>query len=650
MNQAATSPSEVFDTWAEVYDRQPNPLLSLEQRLLSPMLPDVRGLNVLDAGCGTGRWLQQLEDRSPGSMVGVDFSAEMLIRAAAKLRQHRDLRLGKCSALPVQDATFDLVLSSFVLSYLPDLKAFAGEVDRVTRPGANIFLTDMHPGTEASFNWKRSFPTKRSDIEIEAHRWSLPQIIHAFRSSGFEILSLLEPTFGSVEKQIFEESGRLDRFRSVVAMPAIYILQLRKLASPAAQDIAAPDAAESLCLVGARCALGADAVTSASLEIHAGYITSIGIQSWLHTEPDSLSAGTLDLSGYLLLPGLINAHEHLEFGLFPNIGNGPYQNAAEWAQDIHLSNASVIAQHRSVPRSVCLWWGAIRNLICGVTTVCHHNPVPPELLEPAFPVRVLSAFGWAHSLSLESDLARTFALTPRHLPFILHSAEGIDEKSQREIFDLDRLHALDGRTVLVHGLACTREAVFLVNERRAALILCPTSNQFLFHRSPTSAFIRSVDTAVLGSDSPLTAAGDLLDEIRFARMQIGLDAHSLYNMVTERSAKVFRLRKGEGRLRPGSVADVVAVRDIGLSPADTLAQLTFDQVELVILSGRIQLASTHLLERLPSALVLGLRPLEIDGHMRWIRAPVGELLTEAEKVLGNDLRIGGKKVRHATAS
>ena len=67
---------------------------------------------------------------------------------------------------------------------------------------------------------------------------------------------------------------------------------------------------------------------------------------------------------------------------------------------------------------------------------------------------------------------------------------------------------------------------------------------------------------VLGSDSPLTAAGDLLDEIRFAHTHIGLDANSIYAMVTNRAADVLRLRRGEGTLRPGSVADIVVVRDM----------------------------------------------------------------------------------------
>ncbi len=650
MNQLSCLPSEVFDSWAEVYDAQPNPLLSLEQRVLEPMLPDVRGLDVLDAGCGTGRWLHQLAARSPRSLFGVDISPAMLLLAAIKLNHSCDLRVGSCTALPVSDCAADVVLSSFVVSYLHDLEAFAQEIDRVARPGATIFLTDMHPDTEASCNWKRSFQSGGSDTRINGCGWSLYEITRAFQSHGFKLLSLIEPAFSLEERQIFEECGRLDLYQSAATLPAIYVLQLRKPASSPRPRKVALNPGRSIRLTGARCALGPDSAAPASVSIAGETIHSIREEPWVDEKYGSFSGTSLDLSGFLLLPGLVNSHDHLEFSLFPNIANGPYQNAAQWAQDIHSNHASLIARHRKVPRSTRLWWGAIRNLLCGATTVCHHNPVSPELLAPGFPIRVVSDFGWAHSLSLEPRLESKFAESQTDLPFILHAAEGIDEESMQEVFDLDRIHALDQRTVLVHGLACTPEGVSLINRRLAAVILCPTSNEFLFHRSPSLGFIHSLNTAVLGSDSPLTAGGDLLDEIRFAHRQIGLDANSLYAMVTDRPAEVLRLRRGEGRLKPGSLADILVVRDTGISPAETLAQLTIAQIELVILAGRIQLAGPSLFDRLPIALRQGLQLFEVDGHQRWVRAPIDKLLADAEELLGSDLRVGGKRVRRASAA
>jgi cytosine/adenosine deaminase-related metal-dependent hydrolase/ubiquinone/menaquinone biosynthesis C-methylase UbiE len=650
MISAATAPSKVFDLWAQVYDEQPNPLLALEQRFLSQMLPDANGLDVLDAGCGTGRWLQLLANQHPASLVGVDSSPQMLQHASDTLGTTSTLRLGSCSTLPIPNASVDLTLASFVLSYLESLEAFARELQRVTRPGADVFLTDMHPDTAISCNWKRSFKANGAEEHLPTSGWSLELITDTFQACGFELLTRLEPRFDSHEKIIFEQNGKTKAYESSANLSAIYILQLRKkvASTPRLRNLSgSPD---GLCISGASYALGPETATTAFIAIEHGQIHSISSEASRQRRNISTATSSIDLPGYLLLPGLINAHDHLEFGLFPNLGAGPYQNSAEWAKEIHRTHASLIANHREVPKSARLWWGAIRNLLCGVTTVCHHNPLTSELLSVDFPVRVLSRFGWAHSLEMDPDVVQNFDHTPPNLPFVLHAAEGIDAKSAQEIFDLDHMRILDDRTVLVHGLALDPKAVALLNRRSSALIICPTSNQFLFHRAPSSSLIQSVNTVVLGSDSPLTAAGDLLDEIGFARNEIGLDANSLYEMVTTRSANVLRLCNGEGHLRPGSIADMVAVKHKGLTPAETIAQLTFDQVELVILSGRVQLASSSLYDQLPDSLKVGLQSLFIDGHQRWLRAPVDNLLAEARKALGQDIRLGGKKVDHANAA
>jgi cytosine/adenosine deaminase-related metal-dependent hydrolase/ubiquinone/menaquinone biosynthesis C-methylase UbiE len=639
------APTEAFDTWAQVYDEQPNPLLSLEQRFLSQLLPDIRGLDILDAGCGTGRWLQHLALKHPASLVGVDTSPEMLRRAEIKLGKRAILHHGTCVALPIRNMTIDIVIASFVLSYLENIEALAQELNRVTRPGATVFLTDMHPDTAISRNWKRSFKADGSETQVQVKPQSLRQITEQFQACGFELLTLIEPPFQVSEKQIFSHNGKLDEYEAAATLPAIYILQLRK-PSASLRHSSLPDAPESLSLNGATYALGPETSTRAAVTLENGRIHSISSYK-AHRKDESSAANSLDLSDYLLLPGLVNAHDHLEFSLFPNLGSGPYQNSTEWAAEIHRVHAAVIARHRSVPKPTRLWWGGVRNLLCGVTSVCHHNPLTRELLASEFPVRILSKFGWAHSLAVDPNLERNFDHTPPNLPFVVHAAEGVDPKSEQEIFDLDRMQILCERTGLVHALALTTRTVALINRRGASVILCPTSNQFLFHITPSPAFIRSLNTVALGSDSPLTAAGDLLDEVNFAHARMSLDANSLYQMVMATPAKVLRLRDGEGHLRSGAIADVIAVRNKGLSPAETLAQLTAAQVELVILSGRIQLASPALYQRLPDALKSGLQPLAVDNFVRWVRAPITSLLAETHKVLGNDIRLGGKRIGYA---
>ncbi|MGA2534616.1 MAG: amidohydrolase family protein [Terracidiphilus sp.] len=395
---------------------------------------------------------------------------------------------------------------------------------------------------------------------------------------------------------------------------------------------------------GARCALGPRETTNASVYIAGGRITRI-LSSLAGLSGVQSDCEQIDLSGFLLLPGLVNAHDHLEFALFPRLGNPPYRNYIEWGDDIHNRFPEIIAKQRAVPKDLRLWWGGIRNLLCGVTTVSHHNPLWPELQREDFPIRVIQKYGWGHSLALGGDLRQARAATHEGQPFIVHACEGIDEQARAELWGLERLGLLDESTVLVHGLAIDRGGVTLMRDRRASLIVCPSSNDFLFGRLPDLSLLSGVEQVALGNDSPLTAEGDLLDEIRFAACCCGVSASRAYQMVTAVPASILRLSDAEGCIRESGFADVIAVRDAGGSPAERLQTMSMADVEFVMIGGRVQLVSEALMERLPCSQSQGLERSSIDGATRWLRAPVSTLLEKTEEVLGKGkVRLGSRRV------
>jgi cytosine/adenosine deaminase-related metal-dependent hydrolase/ubiquinone/menaquinone biosynthesis C-methylase UbiE len=646
---ATTSPaqpgSRVFDLWAQVYDTQSNPLLMLEERSVTPLLPPISGGDVLDVGCGTGRWLTRLETQNPSSLTGTDCSTSMLERARAKVHSATKLEHRECSTLPGEDASKSFVLASFVLSYLNDLHGFASECARILRPEGWVLISDMHPVTAAKRAWTRSFRVEGEKFEIAVHSRSFEEIVSAFRHYGFELRALIEPPFESPERSIFEDAGKLTEFEELTGDAAIYILKLQKR-RPRLQKVA-PRHDSTLQLANARMGLGPAIWRDGAVLIEGGHIASI-------REDADAPAPTLDLDGYVLLPGLINAHDHLEFGLFPKLGRPPdapsYQNSPEWGEEIHQVHADTIERYRQIPKATQLRWGAIRNLLCGVTTVCHHNPLHADLTLQDFPVRVLSRFGWSHSLALDPCLAEKFQATPKDHPFILHAAEGIDEQSRNEIHRLDQMGALDERTVLVHGLACTAKEMSLINRRGASLVVCPTSNHFLFASTLSRDLLTLIERSALGSDSPITAAGDLLDEVRYLYAETGLHPNTIYNMVTSSPAEILHLQDGQGRIEEFGVADLVAVRSQHNTPARALSDLTYADVELVLLAGVVQMASPHLYARLPIDFRSDMELIEVAGHQRRIRAHLQPLFEAAESVLGpNKLSLGGRKVRYLGA-
>ena len=74
-----------YNRWADLYDAYHNPLVALEERsqVLSPSL--LNNKRVLDAGCGTGRWLLKAAAAGAAKVVGLDFSPRMLAQARQNL-------------------------------------------------------------------------------------------------------------------------------------------------------------------------------------------------------------------------------------------------------------------------------------------------------------------------------------------------------------------------------------------------------------------------------------------------------------------------------------------------------------------------------------------------------------------------------------
>lgn len=330
----------------------------------------------------------------------------------------------------------------------------------------------------------------------------------------------------------------------------------------------------------------------------------------------------LDLGGLEILPGLINAHDHLEFALFPRLGGGTYRNAAEWAYDIYHPERSPVREHLAIPKPIRLLWGGLRNLLAGVTTVCHHNPHHP-IFEQEFPVRVVQDFGWAHSFAFSDDVAERLRATPPEHPFVLHLGEGTDLASSAEILRLHRLGGLGPRTVLVHAVGLDECGWELVRSTGVAVVWCPRSNHFTLGTTldPRRLLERGIPFAV-GTDSPLTAQGDLLDELAFIRQSAGFDDQVLRDLVTSSAARILRITPPSG--------DLVATRGFGLPP------------ELVVIDGEVRLIAAGLAPRLPS----GWHALHVEGRDTvLVPFDIPDLLAATRAALGcGDVFLGGRRI------
>jgi malonyl-CoA O-methyltransferase len=211
-------PDAAYALWAKDYPASAhNPLMKTEQRAMCQLLPpDLRGKAVVDAGCGSGRYIVEASSRGAARVVGVDLSAAMLARAAQVSRNvvRADLR-----ALPLRDRWSDLTICGLTVGHLDSLTGALAELCRVTRPGGTILCSDFHPIAH-TIGGKR-------DFSVDGRRYAARHTQHLYgawhdacASLGLRITRVLEPSLDPADLP----AGS----RMVVAHPLVIVFEVRR--------------------------------------------------------------------------------------------------------------------------------------------------------------------------------------------------------------------------------------------------------------------------------------------------------------------------------------------------------------------------------------------------------------------------------------
>ncbi|WP_116952345.1 class I SAM-dependent methyltransferase [Jiangella endophytica] len=192
---------------------------------------DVRGLDVLDLGCGAGHYAAELVKLGAVRVVGVDGS-ETLLRAAQQ-------RLGGRAALHhhnleeplafLADQSFDLAVMALVYHHIDARAQLLDELRRVLRPDGTLLVSTTHPTSDWTYFGGSYFADDRVEfpvgdgLTINYWRMTLQKFLGEFLGAGFVLEELVEPR--ATEEARLVDPRRYDRTHTA---PTFLALRLRR--------------------------------------------------------------------------------------------------------------------------------------------------------------------------------------------------------------------------------------------------------------------------------------------------------------------------------------------------------------------------------------------------------------------------------------
>lgn len=168
----------IFDRWGSTYERswmQRGLFDPVHAAVLQQAASRFKPASVLDIGCGSGRLLRKAHNYWPEAQLsGVD-PAQAMLEVARQLTPDARFFEGSGEALPLEDATIDLALSTISFHHWHDQAAGVREVARVLRPGGSFLLADF------------SLPTWLAGLHSRLRVHSAAQMRALFEQAGLRV-------------------------------------------------------------------------------------------------------------------------------------------------------------------------------------------------------------------------------------------------------------------------------------------------------------------------------------------------------------------------------------------------------------------------------------------------------------------------------
>ena len=338
----------------------------------------------------------------------------------------------------------------------------------------------------------------------------------------------------------------------------------------------------------------------------------------------------------VIFPGLVNAHDHPQYNVFPVLRfDQTFLNRYEWQDSATYAAFRQRVNALTSAGLACEMWkyAEVRALLAGNTTQqgafysdywdCYAHPRVlvrnPERMNRAirdeiFPLRLSES-----SRATLRDRVQNGA----YHALMIHLSEGVDPTAIEE-FTTWQAWGLLPASVIIHGIPYGAAEYRAMHEAGASLVWSPQSNLQLY--GATANPVAAMEQGVLVSLAPdwcPSGSYDMLRELKVAdewnASQLGgrLTDVDLVQMVTANPAAQLDLDRRIGQIAPGYLADLVVIAGDRAHPHRALIEARPQDVKLVLVGGEALYGETTLMQA-----ILGAdagEPIGVCGESRRIR-------------------------------
>ncbi|PLX17677.1 MAG: hypothetical protein C0601_06510 [Candidatus Muiribacterium halophilum] len=323
---------------------------------------------------------------------------------------------------------------------------------------------------------------------------------------------------------------------------------------------------------------------------------------------DKLSSMKLLQTDDFIYPGLIDSHNHPDYNFLPKWKPQQlFNNRYEWAsktsykkfmdpkRDLQKKRGfnvffPKLAEVKDLLNGTTMTQGARRlSALSGLVRNCDsYNGVKDDFISTS-----IKPLGGRELKRVDEIIENLDSGKVRK--HIVHLAEGKDEESRQEFYEMQKLGLIRKELVIIHGTALKDKEFKKMSEIKIPLIWSPRSNMVLY--GETTRVDKAINDGVkvaLAPDWSLTGSENIREELDYAikvnkeQLNSFFTDIQLFGMITKVPADILGFGDYLGLIEPGMKADIIITdKKLPDNPYKNIGMIKEKEINLVMINGRV---------------------------------------------------------------